>query len=188
MVDYAPVRPFPLHRTSCQSCQTAVRLFAPRTADLRNCANPIFPRPSPGHAQNTDAGDPPFVSAAYSTTTPRHTPTLLQFAPTRQVRSRDGTGPITPGKKTRYRARYRAREQTQMQNVSPSARRTKAKSDAPFVLSLFCILSLYTENQHASPQIEDGSARETRSRLAFPPALPPQPPDVGALRDGVVLG
>lgn len=124
VVDYAPVRPSPLRGTAIHANLANGSSFVrPRTADLRSCANPIFPRSSASHTQNTDVGDPLRIrSLQYNPRRVTH-PTLLQSYPTRQVRSRDGTGPITPGKKTRYRARYRVRKQMQMQmqNLSPPA-------------------------------------------------------------------
>jgi hypothetical protein len=179
-------------RCTARHANLAKRQFVcspPNRGSAKLC-EPHFSAAIPGSCANHRRGGPPsFVSAAYSTTTTRHTPPFCNLPPQGRsdpVMELDQSHParrrvigrvIGRGSKCKCKTFLRLLD-----------RRMKAKSDAPFVLSLFCILSLHTENQHASPQIEDGPARETRSRLAFPPALPPQPPDVGALRDGVVLG
>lgn len=74
--------------------------------------------------------------------------------------------------------------------LDETQRKMKEESDAPFC-SIFVILSRTCTQKinarlHSEPG-KGGFARETRFKLAFPPALPPQPPNIGALRVVVVL-
>lgn len=98
---------------------------------------------------------------------------LLPFTPTGQVRPRDALGQSRTDKRPPS-----GEPQMQMQNLSPPFdrihRKVKEESDASFVLSLLYYLgAVHRKSTRVPLRTKGGSARETRFKLAFPPAFPP---------------
>lgn len=133
----------------------------------RGSAKPIFPRSSPwSHAAHSRLPPYPQLQMPYVTPFFR-LPPPGRFDPAMHWANHAPT-------KDRHRGNHKCKCKTFLRLFDRIHRKVKEESDASFVLSLLYYLgAVHRKSTRVPLRTKGGSARETRFKLAFPPALPP---------------